>query len=243
MEDRAMTASRTAARTRRATPASPEGRTFDPRFDEAGRHWDAGDPVIAIQLTEAAVQDAMANLQRGLYLEGRAFARLAEWPLALLCFSELARIAPDDDARAKAEVNRSRALALLGRGQDALDAIDRALSLGRDPDDYPRFLAGRALALAALDRPDEALRAADDALRVAPHDANGRLTRAEILARLGRPDDALADLDVALLAAPSMVVEVHLLPGLRRLADDPATAAAVAALELVAGFGRGGVHD
>jgi tetratricopeptide (TPR) repeat protein len=234
MEDRAMATSRATTLT---------NRTFDPRFDEAGRHWDAGDPTAAIELTEAAVQDAMANLAHGLFLEGRAFARLAEWPIALSCFTELARIAPDEDAQATAEFNRSRVLAQMGRGQDALEAIDRALALSHEPDDYGRFLAGRAFALAALDRLTEALRTVDDAAGVAPHDALVRLTRAEILARLRRPSDALADLAVALAIAPAIVPEVRLLPGLRRLAEDPATVDAVASLIRTAGFGRGAVHD
>ena len=102
----------------------------------------------------------------------------------------------------RAQVLRARGSVfwLIGRHDDALDAMDRALAL--EPD-HALAHRDRAVALRQLGRPQEALAAVDQALRLDPKDHQGCFLRSDLLARLGRPKEALAAIDRAIQLAPN----------------------------------------
>jgi tetratricopeptide (TPR) repeat protein len=91
--------------------------------------------------------------------------------------------------------NHAGVLATLGRREDALVDLERALEMNPA---HPRALMQRAALLAELAHPAEALAAYDRLLAVVPDFVDGYCQRSTVLRTLGRLDDALASCDQAL---------------------------------------------
>jgi tetratricopeptide (TPR) repeat protein len=91
------------------------------------------------------------------------------------------------------------ALRDLGRLDEALACLDRAVAL--NPDFSDAWVA-RGVTLVKLDRPAEALAGYDRALALRPGDQEAIASRCFALWQLGRLDEALASADAALAARP-----------------------------------------
>jgi tetratricopeptide (TPR) repeat protein len=91
--------------------------------------------------------------------------------------------------------NHAAVLANLGRREEALEDLDKALSLNPA---HPRSLLQRAQILAELGRGVEALAAFDRLLAQTPTFVDGLCRRSVLLRSLGRLDEALASCDRAL---------------------------------------------
>jgi tetratricopeptide (TPR) repeat protein len=120
---------------------------------------------------------------------GNVLLDMARYRDALRAFRRAAHLEP---TAVRAHSGMAHALDLLGRGDEALAAYDKALSL--DSDD-PSIWNNRAVLLAeTLNRIDEALDAYEQALQVAPDYYLARFNRAQLLVKLERMGEAKADL-------------------------------------------------
>ncbi|PLZ01749.1 hypothetical protein CY652_13790 [Burkholderia sp. WAC0059] len=99
--------------------------------------------------------------------------------------------------------NHAGVLAALGRREDALVELDRALEMNAA---HPRALVQRAGLLLDLGRHEEAAAAYDRLLGVAPDFIDGYCQRSSVLRTLGRFADALASCDRALMRDPRSFV-------------------------------------
>ena len=100
---------------------------------------------------------------------------------------------------AEALNNRGNALATLGRRQEALASIERALAIKPD---YAEALNNRGNALATLGRWQEALASIERALAIKPDYAEALNNRGNALSTLGRRQEALASIERALAIKP-----------------------------------------
>ena len=95
-------------------------------------------------------------------------------------------------------INQANVLHALKRDNEALTALDKALTLRPGDADA---LNNRGNALLALDRPHDALASFDAALAHSPRHGDALLNRGTARARLGQAADALADFDAVLSLA------------------------------------------
>ncbi|MBI5209682.1 MAG: tetratricopeptide repeat protein [Elusimicrobia bacterium] len=109
---------------------------------------------------------------------------------ALAAYGKLARLAPGDPGVA---LGRAELLAALGRGRDALAALDTAAGAAADEAGLRRVAA----CYESLGRPERALAAYDRLSGFAPGDPDVAFSRAELLAGLGRREEAARALDKA----------------------------------------------
>lgn len=147
----------------------------------------------------AAARTALASASRAAALDGRdAFARSVNARALMLVGNVQAAIA---EATAAVELNVNLAaahyalgfaLAVGGRGDDALAAVDRAIRLSPYDPLMHAFLTLRSAILIVLGRHEEGLATALDAQRQPSCTAWGWLQAAAALANLGRLDEARA---------------------------------------------------
>lgn len=114
-----------------------------------------------------------------------------QWSEALGSFDALARLQPH---RNDVHNYRARAYERLGRIEDALECLDRALAI--DPRNVAD-LRNRGVLLRRLGRPSEALASIEALLAVAPNDSAVLIRRGLVLNELDRREEGLASLDQA----------------------------------------------
>jgi len=143
---------------------------------------------------------------------------------------------------AQAWFNQGVALSELDRPDEAVQAFDRALALGPDPNAWNN----RGVALLKLGRNAQALESFDKALAAAPGFALVRYNRSMALHALERYDEALTALDGFLAAGPpgpqALMHRGVILFGLERFAEAVAAydAALSADADLAAGWSNRG---
>jgi tetratricopeptide (TPR) repeat protein len=115
---------------------------------------------------------------------------------AIDAFNEAIGYNPEDP---NGFVGRGRAMAALGRFQEALNDYNEALRL--DPN-HARALGYRAATLADVGRALEAVGDLDRSIKLDPKENGSRRLRAAFLARLGRYDEAFGELAEALRLNP-----------------------------------------
>ena len=132
---------------------------------------------------EALYRDALAACEQQRIEDGIGLARQA---LAL--------------APGEARIHKLLGMALLrlGRADEALASLDRAIAISPTAD----MFGGRADALVALGRPDEAVASYDRALALAPDSVDDWCNRGAVLQDIKRHDEALASFDRAVALAP-----------------------------------------
>jgi class 3 adenylate cyclase/tetratricopeptide (TPR) repeat protein len=144
-------------------------------------------PTLALHFHAAGrVEEALRHAAHG----ARAAAARAAWAEAaelwrIVAESERRRRRPGDDRLARAELERSRALELLGRGPEALACLSRPRPRSR-PTTRARRHVARARLQQRLGRVREALRETSLALRAARSDDDAGLQREEVSALLRR---------------------------------------------------------
>src|SRR6266545_20034 len=131
---------------------------------------------------EALYREALARCRQGLIADGIA---LLHQSIAL------------DPQQARAHRLLGRALAQIGRPQESLASLDRAVALGAADDP-----GSRADALVALGRLAEAVASFDRALALDPNSVADWCNRGAALLDLGRSADAVASFDRAIALAP-----------------------------------------
>ncbi|MHC4932513.1 MAG: protein kinase domain-containing protein, partial [Planctomycetota bacterium] len=135
------------------------------------------------------------------YNHGVALSKLERPQEALAAFTEAVRL---DPRSAEAYNNRATVLSTdLGRHQEALGDVDRALLLKPD---LVMAVVCRYTILRRLQRSEDALRAATQWVELSPEQADARLYRGQALYRVGRHEDALLDLDRALEMDPRLAL-------------------------------------
>jgi tetratricopeptide (TPR) repeat protein len=116
------------------------------------------------------------------------------------------RVLSADPQRAETHATRAAALRGLGRPDDALASVERALAL-RPDDAYILMVGGQILADAG--RFDEALTDVDRSLALDPEDSAVLALRGDILSELGRLPEAIAAYDEAYEIDPDPVILEH----------------------------------
>jgi Tfp pilus assembly protein PilF len=105
----------------------------------------------------------------------------------------------NDEAAAKAYYNCGRELLDLGRPGEALECLDRAISLRPDSADFYNY---RGIVLKSLGRFDEAVACYDQALKWRPFFVQAFNNRGNALKELGRIEEALASYKQAVTVDP-----------------------------------------
>ncbi len=119
-----------------------------------------------------------------------------DYPRALSYFDAVVQVRPHSG---EAHNYRARTYERLGRFEEALECVDRALDI--DPRNIAD-LRNRGVVLRKLGRSAEALGSYDALLAARPDDVNALTKRALLLNELGRRDEALASIDQAVHAQP-----------------------------------------
>lgn len=139
--------------------------------------------------------DSEETLRRGIVL-----FQNESWAQAAACFEEVARARPQSS---EVHNRQARALERLGRLDEALQCLDRALAL--DPHNVAD-LRNRTIILKKLGRNTEALRNCEAALALAPDNAQLLITRGLLLNELNRREEALESVDRAVDLQPDDLV-------------------------------------
>jgi tetratricopeptide (TPR) repeat protein len=108
---------------------------------------------------------------------------------------------PQKPTIAAAHNHLAKALADLGRFEDALASYDTVITLRPS---FSDAYIGRASVLRHLERLDEALATCDQAIALRPDVALAYICRALILRSMQRPEDALASCDKAIATQPEL---------------------------------------
>ena len=119
-----------------------------------------------------------------------------DWPQALAHFDAAARSRPHS---ATIHNHRARTYERLGRLEEALECLDRALAI--DPRNIAD-LRNRGIVLRKLGRPAEALACYEALLAIRPGDADILVKRGLVLNELERREEALASIDHAVRLRP-----------------------------------------
>lgn len=121
----------------------------------------------------------------------------SQYQQALDVLSEARRIRPDD---AEVWIQEAYTLAAMGRGPDAVEAAERAVTMAT----YPGLAyAALARALNAASRHQAAIEAADAAIRVSPNSGNAYVQKGDALSSLNDTDGALATFEQGRRVDPS----------------------------------------
>jgi tetratricopeptide (TPR) repeat protein len=163
-------------------------------------HFIAGDYVEAADLHRQAVERMPGDVTA---LTGLAYAQwLAGSPAdAEATFDQVLHW---DSAIPMALAGRGQVRADLGRHENALDDLDRALRFPLDRDVEADARSARALALAGLGRVAEARKELAVSLQLEPDRPRSRLRAARVAAILGHREEMLAEIQRALNGRPSL---------------------------------------
>jgi len=162
-------------------------------------------PAIAVNLTAEVLTD-----------KGVQEARQQKYDDAIISYDQALQIDPD---YALAWYNRGLCLVFLGRNDEALTSLDKALLTTdlQNPDkNSEKYLAGqvwfnRGAVLDNLGRYEESIASYDEALAIDMRDAAAWNNRGNSLVELGRYDEALASIDTALKITEQTTDPIHII--------------------------------
>ena len=186
---------------------------------EADKGADAG-----ISLLDGFIAYAAGALFTAEQWRGHGLLDLRQYDYALDSFNHQRTLASTPAQLSDAECSRAIALALLGRGEEALAAVNRALACVTEPPAKCNNLSVKAFALLVLGRHGESLEVADERLAMEPFSGDGHLDRGAALVHLGRHVEALAAGQTGLFLKPDFVHDKRVREHLALLRNNPATA-------------------
>jgi tetratricopeptide (TPR) repeat protein len=160
----------------------------------------AGDYAEAADLNRRAVERAPGDVTA---LTGLAYA---QWQSGSPADAEATfdQVLRWDSDIATALVGRGQVRADLGRYENALDDLDRALQFPLSSDLEADARSARALALAALGRAPEARSELAVSFQLDPDRPRSRLRAARVAAILGHPEEMRAEIERALSGRPTL---------------------------------------
>ena len=138
-----------------------------------------------------AVEPPSAASVEELFRRGVQWFQNQQWTEALKSFDSVARLLPH---RNDVHNYRARVYERLGRLEDALECLDRALAI--DPRNVAD-LRNRGILLRKLGRPLDALASIEALLAIQPNDAAALTRRGLVLNELNRREEGLASIDQA----------------------------------------------
>ncbi len=161
---------------------------------------------------------------------GHALMGMERYPEALDCYNRQLGFAVLPEQVSLAEGHRAFLFCRMNRGEEAVAAVDRALSLVRRPSRKAGLLRIRTMALSAAGRHDDALANADVRVAANPFDGDCFVDRAYTLVALGRHAEAMTALETALWLNPALVNVDGVTCEMEELGEDPVFADAFKAL-------------